>query len=110
VIIVTMRGAKSGDVRKIALMRVEHDGDYALVASAGGAPKDPVWYWNLTTHPDEVLIQDGPQPFRVSVREVDGDEQAKWWQRAVAVFPPYGEYEQSTKRSIPVLIASRAST
>ena len=110
VIIVTMRGARTGDVRKIALMRVEHDGEYALVASAGGTPQHPVWYWNLTTHPDEVLIQDGPQPFRVSVREVDGGERAEWWQRAVAVFPPYAEYQQTTERVIPVLIASRPST
>ena len=105
-----MRGAKSGDVRKIALMRVEYRGEYALVASAGGAAKHPVWYWNLTTHPDEVLIQDGPQPFRVSVHEVDSDERTEWWDRAVAVFPPYAEYQQSTERMIPVLIASRPST
>jgi deazaflavin-dependent oxidoreductase (nitroreductase family) len=91
VIIVTMRGAKSGDVRNIALGRVKHGGEYALVASAGGAPKHPVWYWNLTARPDEVVIQDGPEPFRVSVREVDGDERAEWWDRAVASFPPYAE-------------------
>jgi F420H(2)-dependent quinone reductase len=108
VIIVTMRGAKTGDVRKIALMRVEHHGDYALVASAGGAPKHPVWYWNLTAHPDEVLIQDGPKPFRVSVREVEGDERAAWWDRAVAVYPPYAEYQAKTDRVIPVLVAATA--
>ena len=110
VIIVTMRGAKTGDVRKIALMRVEHDGEYALVASAGGAAKHPVWYFTLTAHPAEVLIQDGPQPFRVSVREADGEERAEWWQRAVAVFPPYAEYQESTERVMLVLVASRAST
>lgn len=71
VIIVKMRGAKSGDIRKIALMRVEHNGKYALVASAGGATKHPIWYWNLTNHPDELLIQDGSKPFRVSVREIN---------------------------------------
>ena len=108
VIIVTMRGAQSGDVRKIALMRVEHDGEYALVASFGGAPKHPVWYWNLKAHPDEVLIQDGPEPFPVSVREVEGDERAEWWDRAVAVYPDYAEYQENTDRVIPVLIATPA--
>ncbi|MBA2282824.1 MAG: nitroreductase family deazaflavin-dependent oxidoreductase [Acidimicrobiia bacterium] len=106
VIIVTMRGAQSGDVRKIALMRVEHDGAYALVASFGGAPKHPVWFWNLKAHPDEVLIQDGPEPYRASVREVDGTERDEWWARAVAVYPEYAEYQQRTERMIPVLIAS----
>src|SRR5215207_6450169 len=108
VIIVTMKGAKSGKVRKIALMRVEHEGEYALVASFGGAPKHPVWYWNLKEHPDEVLIQDGPEPFRVTVREVEGDERAEWWKRAVAVYPPYAEYQEHTDRVIPVLVASPA--
>ena len=107
VIIVTMRGAKSGDVRKIALMRVEHDGEYALVASYGGAPSHPVWYYNLAAHPDEVMIQDGPEPFPVSVREVSGDERAAWWDRAVAVFPPYAQYQQKTERQIPVFVATR---
>ena len=108
VVLVTMRGAKSGDVRKIALMRVEHDGEYALVASFGGAPKHPVWYRNLTAHPDEVIVQDGPEPFRVTIRELEGDERAEWWDRAVAVYPPYAEYQERTDRVIPVLIASRA--
>jgi deazaflavin-dependent oxidoreductase (nitroreductase family) len=108
VIIVTMRGAKSGDVRKIALMRVEHDGEYALVASYGGAPQHPVWYWNLKAHPDEVLVQDGPEPFRVTVREIDGDERAEWWDRAVAVYPDYADYQRNTDRVIPVLIATPA--
>ncbi|MDQ3293958.1 MAG: nitroreductase family deazaflavin-dependent oxidoreductase [Actinomycetota bacterium] len=106
VIVVTMRGNQSGDVRKIALMRVEHDGAYALVASFGGAPKHPVWFWNLKAHPDEVLIQDGPEPYRASVREVDGTERDEWWARAVAVYPEYAEYQQRTERMIPVLIAS----
>ena len=110
VIIVTMRGAKTGDVRKIAVMRVEHHGDYALIASAGGGPKHPVWYWNLTAHPDEVLIQDGPNPLRVSVREVEGDERAAWWDRAVAVYPPYAEYQAKTDRVIPVLVAAPRMT
>ena len=108
VIIVTMRGAKSGAVRKIALMRVEHEGSYALVASMGGAPSNPVWYANLRAHPDEVLIQDGPEPFRVTVREIEGDERQQWWDRAVAVYPPYAEYQERTERRIPVLVASPA--
>jgi len=107
VVVVTMRGSKSGNVRKIALMRVEHDGEYALVASYGGAPKHPVWYHNLKAHPDEVMIQDGPEPFPVKVREVTGDERAAWWERAVAVFPPYAEYQRKTDREIPVFVASR---
>ena len=106
VIIVTTRGNKTGKVRKFALMRVEHDGDYALVASKGGAPTHPVWYRNLTAHPEEVTIQDGPAPFDASVREVSGDERAEWWERAVAAFPPYAEYQTKTDREIPVLVAS----
>jgi deazaflavin-dependent oxidoreductase (nitroreductase family) len=107
VIIVTMRGSKSGNVRKIALMRVEHHGEYALVASKGGAPKHPVWYHNLTASPDEVTIQDGPEPFGAQVRQVSGDERSRWWQRAVAAFPPYAEYQEKTDREIPVFVASR---
>ena len=107
VIIVTMQGAKSGKVRKIALMRVEHDGEYALVASYGGAPSHPAWYHNLVAEPSEVQVQDGPAPFDVTVREVEGDERAAWWERAVAVFPNYAEYQAKTDRQIPVLIASR---
>jgi len=107
VIIVTMRGATTGKVRKIALMRVEHDGAYALVASLGGAPKNPVWYANLRANPDEVTIQDGPEPFPVTVREVEGDERAQWWERAVAAFPNYTEYQEKTERRIPVLVATR---
>src|SRR5215471_6362879 len=87
VVIVTMRGNKSGKVRKVALMRVEHGGEYALVASKGGAPHHPVWYYNLKAHPDEVTIQDGPSPFNASVREVSGTERAQWWDRAVTAYP-----------------------
>lgn len=104
-IIVTMRGAKSGAVRKIALMRVEHNGSYALVASKGGAPDNPDWYTNLIKNPTEVLVQDGPEPFRATVREVSGDERQQWWERSVAVYAPYAEYAQKTSRTIPVLIA-----
>jgi deazaflavin-dependent oxidoreductase (nitroreductase family) len=107
VIIVTMLGAKSAKVRKIALMRVEHEGEYALVASVGGAPKNPGWYENLKANPGEVMIQDGPEPFAVTVREVQGDERAQWWDRAVAVFPNYAEYQAKTDRTIPVFVATR---
>lgn len=106
VIIVTMKGAKSGKVRKIALMRVEHEGEYALVASMGGAPTNPGWYGNLIADPDNVTVQDGPEPFAVTVREVHGDERAVWWQRSAAVFPTYDEYQAKTERVIPVLVAS----
>jgi deazaflavin-dependent oxidoreductase (nitroreductase family) len=106
VIIVTMRGNKSGSVRKIALMRVEHGGEYALVGSMGGAPRHPVWVYNLRANPDEVAIQDGATPSPVTVREVTGEERAAWWDRAVAAFPPYAEYQQKTDREIPVFVAS----
>jgi len=109
VVIVTMRGNKTGKVRKIALMRVEHEGEYALVASRGGAPTHPVWYHNLKANPDQVMIQDGPEPFPVTVSEVTGDERAVWWERAVAAYPPYAEYQQKTDRQIPVFVARRAA-
>jgi F420H(2)-dependent quinone reductase len=108
VIIVTLRGRKTGKVRKIALMRVEHEGRYALVASKGGAPEHPLWYRNLLDNPDEVTIQDGPEPFPVHVREVSGAERAEWWERAVAAYPPYAEYQERTERRIPVLVATPA--
>ena len=109
IIILTTRGNKSGKLRKTALMRVEHDGEYALVASLGGAPKHPVWYFNLKADPTAVMIQDGPEPFDAVVREVDGDERAEWWDRCVAAYPPYAEYQERTDRRIPVFIASRRS-
>ncbi len=109
VIIVTTRGNKSGKVRKTPLMRVEHDGEYLLVASKGGAPEHPVWYYNLRADPDAVLIQDGPEPFDASVRELSGDERAAWWDRAVAAYPPYADYQEKTARTIPVFLASRRS-
>src|SRR5580700_9710051 len=96
VIIVTTRGNKSGKVRKMALMRVEHDGQYALVASVGGAPKHPVWYFNLKADPTAVAIQDGPAPFDVDVRELEDTEREEWWARAVAAYPPYAEYQANT--------------
>jgi F420H(2)-dependent quinone reductase len=109
IIIVTMRGNKSGKVRKIALMRVEHDGEYALVASKGGAPAHPVWYHNLKAAPDDVVIQDGAEPFEARVREVTGEERVAWWARAVDAYPPYAEYQERTAREIPVFVASRAA-
>jgi len=107
VIIVTTRGNKTGKLRKTPLMRVEHDGRYLLVASKGGAPQNPVWYYNLRADPDAVRLQDGPEPFDVSVRELTGQERAEWWQRAVDAFPPYAEYQQNTSRVIPVFLATR---
>src|SRR5580658_10516296 len=109
VIIVTTRGQKTGKIRKTPLMRVEHDGDYALVASKGGAPEHPVWYYNLVADPTAVAIQDGPEPFDVTVRPVTGDEKAVWWDRAVAAYPPYAECQTKTEREIPVFVASRRS-
>jgi deazaflavin-dependent oxidoreductase (nitroreductase family) len=82
-------------------------GEYAIVASKGGAAENPEWYSNLVTHPNEVTIQDGPEPFAVTVRETQGDERAFWWDRAVAAYPPYAEYQEKTKREIPVFIATR---
>jgi deazaflavin-dependent oxidoreductase (nitroreductase family) len=108
VVIVGHRGRQSGKVRKSPLMRVEHGGEYALIASKGGAPTHPVWYFNLVAAPDEVTIQDGPEPFDAVVREVDGAERQQWWDRAVAAYPPYAEYQEKTDRRIPVLVARRA--
>jgi deazaflavin-dependent oxidoreductase (nitroreductase family) len=107
VVIVTTRGNKSGKVRKTPLMRVEHDGDYLLVASKGGAPTNPVWYYNLKADPASVTIQDGPEPFDAEVRELSGHERDEWWQRAVAAYPPYAEYQVKTNRQIPVFLATR---
>ncbi len=104
IVIVTTRGNKSGTLRKTPLMRVEHDGEYALVASMGGAPNNPVWYSNLVADPRAVAIQDGPDPFDAEVREVEGDEKAQWWERAVAAYPPYAEYQTKTDRQIPVFV------
>ena len=106
IIVVTTRGNKSGTIRKVPLMRVEHGGEYALVASKGGAPKHPVWYYNLKADPETVLIQDGPAPFEARVRELSGDERAAWWERCVAAYPPYAEYQDKTDRQIPVFLAS----
>jgi deazaflavin-dependent oxidoreductase (nitroreductase family) len=109
VIILSTRGNKSGKVRKTPLMRVEHDGEYALVASLGGAPKHPVWYYNLKADPKAVAIQDGPEPLNVEVRELAGDEKKRWWERAVAAYPAYADYQAKTDRQIPVFLATRSS-
>jgi len=108
VVIVTSRGHRSGKVRKTALMRVEHDGEYALVASQGGMPTNPSWYYNLVADPTALVLQDGPEPHDYVAREVTGDEKAVWWDRAVAAYPPYAEYQAATTRVIPVLVARRA--
>jgi deazaflavin-dependent oxidoreductase (nitroreductase family) len=105
IVVVTMVGATSGKVRKIGLMRVERDGDYALVASKGGSPDNPGWYANLLADP-HVMIQDGPVPHDYVVREVHGQERQDWWDRSVAAFPTYKSYAESTERLIPVLVAS----
>jgi F420H(2)-dependent quinone reductase len=106
VVVVTCRGRRTGAIRKCALMRVEHDGEYALIGSLGGAPRNPVWVYNLRAHPDSVTLQDGPEPFAVTVREVTGGERDLWWQRAVAAYPPYADYQKRTERLIPVFVAS----
>ena len=105
IVIVTMRGAKSGKVRKVGLMRVEHEGEYALVASKGGAPEHPGWYANLVADP-HIMIQDGPTPLDYVVREVEGAEREEWWDRSVAAFPTYAAYAKKTNRLIPVLVAA----
>ena len=107
VVVVTSVGAKSGKVRKNPVMRVEHDGRYALVASKGGAPSHPVWYHNLMAQPT-VELQDGPDRRDYTVRVVEGDERATWWERAVDVWPDYAEYQTRTDREIPVFVAEPA--
>jgi deazaflavin-dependent oxidoreductase (nitroreductase family) len=103
VIVMTMRGAKSGKLRKVPVMRVEHDGVYAAVASLGGAPHNPLWYRNLVANP-RVELQDGPVRREVTAREVHGAEKSRWWERAVAAFPDYASYQAKTDRQIPVFV------
>jgi deazaflavin-dependent oxidoreductase (nitroreductase family) len=103
VVIVTNRGAKSGKVHKTPVMRVEHDGRYAMVASKGGAPDHPLWYYNIRANP-LVEVQDGPRKREMTAREVSGAERAAWWERAVAAYPSYAEYQQHTTRQIPVFV------
>jgi F420H(2)-dependent quinone reductase len=108
IIVLTTRGHKSGKVRKFALMRVEHDGEYSLVASKGGMPNNPSWYYNVIADPTALVIQDGPEAHDYIAREVTGAEKAIWWERSVALYPPYAEYQEATDRVIPLLVARRA--
>jgi F420H(2)-dependent quinone reductase len=103
IIVMTSVGARSGKLRKTPLMRVEQDGEYAVVASLGGAPKHPVWYHNLKQNP-HVELQDGPVKRDYLAREVTGDEKATWWERAVAAYPDYADYQKKTTREIPVFV------
>jgi len=103
VIIVTTRGARSGKLRKVPLMRVEHDGEYAAVASLGGAPKNPLWYSNVVADP-HVEVRDGTVVQAMTAREVTGEEKAVWWKRCVAAFPDYADYQAKTERQIPVFV------
>lgn len=105
VVLLTTRGAKSGKLRKSPLMRVEHDGEYAIVASMGGAPNHPVWYFNVKAEP-HVELQDGPVRQDMRAREVTGEEKARWWERAVEAFPDYADYQAKTDREIPVFVLS----
>jgi deazaflavin-dependent oxidoreductase (nitroreductase family) len=107
VVILTTLGAKSAKLRKIALMRVEHAGTYAVVASLGGAAKNPVWYYNVVAHP-RVELQDGPVKQDMIAREVTGEEKAAWWDRAVAAYPDYASYQKKTERQIPVFVLEPA--
>jgi deazaflavin-dependent oxidoreductase (nitroreductase family) len=103
VILLTTVGAKTGKLRKTPLMRVEHNGEYAVVASLGGAPKNPVWYYNISKNP-RVELQDGTVTHEYDAREVFGDEKAAWWERAVAAYPDYADYQTKTDRQIPVFV------
>ncbi|MFG2530158.1 nitroreductase family deazaflavin-dependent oxidoreductase [Streptomyces sp. NPDC048516] len=109
VVVLTTRGAKSGKIRKSPLMRVEHDGAYAVVASLGGAPRHPVWYHNVVADP-RVELQDGPQRRDMTAREVSGEEKALWWARAVEAYPDYDDYQKKTDRQIPVFVLEPAAT
>jgi F420H(2)-dependent quinone reductase len=107
VIVLTSVGARTGRLRKTALMRVEHEGEYAVIGSLGGAPKHPVWVYNLRQEP-HVELQDGPEKHDYQAREADGDERALWWERAVKAFPPYADYQVKTERVIPVFVLTRS--
>ncbi|MGL5929294.1 MAG: nitroreductase family deazaflavin-dependent oxidoreductase [Dermatophilaceae bacterium] len=107
VVLVTMRGARTGATRKVPLMRVEHDGVYAAVASKGGAPTHPQWYANLLANP-QVILQDGTEAWPATAREISGPERDRWWERCVAAFPQYAEYQEKTSRRIPVLVLEPA--
>jgi deazaflavin-dependent oxidoreductase (nitroreductase family) len=106
IIVLTSVGAKTGKIRKTPLMRVEHNGEYAVVASLGGAPKHPVWYYNLVKNP-RVELQDGEVKHEYVAREVTGDERAVWWERSVEAWPPYADYQTKTDRVIPIFVLTR---
>jgi deazaflavin-dependent oxidoreductase (nitroreductase family) len=103
VVLLTLRGAKTGKQRYTPVMRVENDGSYAVVASKGGAPEHPTWYYNIKAHP-EFPLQDGTATKDYVAREVEGAERAEWWERAVAAYPSYAEYQEKTDRQIPVFV------
>lgn len=103
IVLFTTKGAQSGKQRFVPLMRVEEDGKYAMVASKGGDPKHPSWYFNVKAHP-EVTVQDGDKVTTGTAREISGDERAHWWDLAVAAYPPYAEYQTKTDRLIPVFV------
>lgn len=107
VVLVTMLGARSGKIRKVPLMKIEHGGRYALVASDNGGPKNPVWYHNLRAHP-RVELRDGPVTREMTAREITGEEKRTWWERAIAVWPDYAKYQRRTDRQIPVFLLEPA--
>jgi deazaflavin-dependent oxidoreductase (nitroreductase family) len=103
VVLLTMRGAKTGKIRKVPLMRVEHDGYYVVVGSDGGDPSHPQWVHNLDANPD-IELQDGTESWPVRARRIEGDERAEWWARAVEAYPPYADYQRKTDRVIPLFV------
>ena len=103
IVLVTVRGAKSGKLRYTPVMRVEHDGRYAMFASKGGAPENPAWYRNVVANP-HVELQDGAVTKEYDARVVSGDERQEWWDRGVEAYPPYAEYQTKTTREIPVFV------
>lgn len=107
VVVYTIKGKKSGLLRRVPLMRVEHDGAYLAVASKGGAPEHPAWYHNIKANP-QVSVQDGSEHFDGVAREISGAERDQWWERAVVAFPPYAEYQNKTDRQIPLLVIERS--
>jgi F420H(2)-dependent quinone reductase len=109
IVVFTTRGKKSGKLRKIPLMRVEQDGAYAMVASQGGAPEHPAWYYNVKADPDAITVQDGATVIDGHARELAGEEREIWWRRAVEAYPPYAEYQRRTDRQIPVFLVEPRS-
>ncbi|MEP6814692.1 MAG: nitroreductase family deazaflavin-dependent oxidoreductase, partial [Marmoricola sp.] len=108
IVVITSRGARSGKLRKNPVMRVEHDGVYAAVASKGGAPEHPTWFHNFVADP-HVELQDGPEPHEYVARIAEGAERAEWWERVVAQYAPYAEYQEKTDREIPVFLLEPVS-